>query len=162
MPRADLVVAVGNREHCVCAMDATAEILEQIKRCLIRPMHVLEHDQRLFALQLVQRCSENVVPIRTGIDRPQQRALRLPRDVVQRSERSGCKERIAGPPKHPRLALLPGELLYQRRLADARLAGHERDTAASLGSGMEPLREIRKTSFTLEQFHRMFTRGTLG
>ena len=43
-----------------------------------------------------------------------------------------------------------------------RLAGHERDTAASLGSGMEPLREIRKTSFTLEQFHRMFTRGTLG
>ena len=33
--------------------------------------------------------------------------------------------------------------------------------AASLGS-MEPFRQIRKTSFTLEHFHRMCTREQLG
>src|SRR5579863_2893099 len=143
-------------------MHATAEILEQIERCLVRPMHVFEYYQRLFALQLVQRRGENFVAIRSGSDRRQQRAFRLPRDVVQRGERPGCKERIACPPKYPRLALLLAECLYQRGLADARFAGHERDTTASLGSGMEPPGQFRKTLLTLEEFHPMRIRERLG
>src|ERR1700677_2803543 len=101
MPRTDLVITIGDGEHCVSTMDASAQILEQIERCLVRPMHVFEYDQRLFALHLVQRCGEDLLAVRAGIDRRQQCALRLPRDVVQRSKRSGCKERIARPPKYP-------------------------------------------------------------
>src|SRR6185312_15621430 len=160
MPYTDLVIAIGNHEHCMCAMDASAQILEQIKSCLIRPMHVFEHDQRLFALEFVQRCGEDLVAVRAGIDGRQQCAFGLPRDVVQRPEGPWRKERIACAPQYPRPALLLGEFLNQRGLADARLARHEDDTAAAPGNGLEPFREIRKTSFTLEQFHRLCTRKT--
>jgi hypothetical protein len=52
--------------------------------------------------------------------------------------------------------------VYQRGFADARFAGHERNTAASLCSGAEPFRQLGKTSIALEQFHRMRTRTNLG
>ena len=113
-------------------------------------------------LDLVQRCGEDLLAVRAGIDRRQQCALRLPRDVVQRSKRSGCKERIARPPKYPSLAQLLAEFLYQCGFADARFTSHERNTASSHGGQVEPLRQIRKISFALQQFHRICTRRNLG
>src|ERR1700727_3097278 len=149
MPRTHLVITICDREHCVGATDASAQILDQVERCLVCPMHVFEYNERLLALQLIQRRGEDFVAVRAGTDRRQQCSFRLPRDVVQWGERSRCKERITCPPKYPGLALLLGELLYQCGFADARFASNERNAAASLGGGMEPFHQIRKTSFTL-------------
>src|SRR6267378_2769866 len=112
MPRTYLVIAVRNREHYVCAMNAAAQKLEQIERRFVRPMHVFEYDQRLRpSLQLIERCGEDDVAVRSGIDGRQQRTLRLPRDVVQRGEGTGREERIARPPQYTRFALLLREFL---------------------------------------------------
>src|ERR1700733_1338557 len=161
MPRTHLVITIGDDEHRVSAMDAPAQILQQVERCLVRPMHVFEYDQRLFALQLVEHGGEDLLAVRTGIDRRQQCALRLPRDVVQRGKRPGCEECIACPPKYPSPARLPAEFLYQCGFADARFTRDERNTAASRGGPVKPLRQIRKVSFALQQFHRMRTRRGL-
>ena len=143
MPRADLIVAIGDREQHACAVNAAAQILEQVERCLVRPMHVLEDDQCLRpSLQLIERSGEDFVAVRSGIDGRQQRALRLPRDVVQRGKRTGSEERIARPPQHGRRALLLREFLQQRGLADACFAPHERDTTAVLRRSAEPFRQI--------------------
>jgi len=65
MPRADLVVAIGDREHYACAVNAAAQILEQVERCLVRPMHVLEYDQRgRPSLQFIERSGEDFVAAR--------------------------------------------------------------------------------------------------
>ena len=49
------------------------------------------------------------------------------------------------------------EFLYQYGFADACFAGYERNTAASIGSGIEPFCQLRQIPFTLEQFHSDFT-----
>src|SRR3979490_3325239 len=114
MPRAALVIPIRNREHCVCAMNAASQKLEQIERRFVRPMHVFEYDQRLLpALQLIERRGKDYVAV-AGIDGRQQRALRLPRDVVQRGEGTRREERIARPPQYTRFALLLREFLQQR------------------------------------------------
>ena len=153
MARTDLIIAIGHHQHRVGALNTAAEKFEQIERRFVRPVHVFKHDQCARALQLVERCRKDCVAVGAGIDRRQQRTLRLARDVVKRSESPGGEERIARAPKHPRLALLLRELLQQRGLADTRFTAHQRDAAAVPGSGMEPLSQVRETSFTLEQFH---------
>src|SRR5580700_11251302 len=106
MSRADLVIAIADHEHCVRAMDASAQVLEQIESCLVRPMHVLEYDQRFFSFQFVERRSEDQVAGRSGIEGRQQRTLRLPPYVVQRAERPRREKRVTCTPQYPRLALL--------------------------------------------------------
>ena len=103
MPRANLVVAIRDREHCACTMNSAAQMLEQVKRCFVRPMHVFKNNQRLRPLQLIKRCGEDFLALRCSIDGRQQRALRLPGDIVQRGERPGCEERVARPPQYARL-----------------------------------------------------------
>ena len=63
---------------------------------------------------------------------------------------------------NPRFALLLGEFLQQRGLADPRFAAHERDTTTALRRSTEPFRQIGETSLTLKQFHRRRTRGKAG
>src|SRR3981189_1403905 len=151
MPRADLVIAIRNGEHCVCAMNAASQKLEQIERRFVRPMHVFEYAHRLRpALQLIERCGKDYVAVRAGIDGRQQRALRLPRDVVQRGEGPGREERIARPPQYTRFARLLRQFLQQRGLADPRFAADERDTTTALRRSTEPFRQIGETSLTLK------------
>jgi hypothetical protein len=114
MSGTDLVIAVGNREHDMCAVDAAAEEFEQIERSLVCPMHVFENNQRRgVAFELVERSSEYLVPTHPRFGGRQQGTLCLTRNVMQRGQRSRCEERIACTPQHPRRMLLPGELLQQ-------------------------------------------------
>ena len=151
----NLVFAISDHEHRARALDATAEVLEQVESRVVGPMHVLEYSQRPGALQLIERCGEDCIAATAGIDGSQQRTLRLPRDVVQGSEWARCKECVASAPQHPRGALLFREVLDQCGLADARFTVHERDTATTLG-GAEPFGQISETLLALEQFHRMY------
>ena len=66
MTRTHLVVAVRDREHCSRALNAAAEVLEQIESRLVRPVHVFEHDQGLCSFELIERRRENDVAIRCG------------------------------------------------------------------------------------------------
>ncbi len=158
MPRADLVVAIRNGEQRLRTVNAAAQVLEQVERCFVRPMHVFKDDQRLRPLQLIEGCGEDYVAIRSGVDGRQQRALRLPRDVEQRGEGLGREECIACPPQYSRLTLLRREFLKQCGLANPRFAAHEGDTTSTLRYTSEPLSQIGKISFTLEQFHQTHTR----
>ena len=157
VPRADLVIAIGDGEHCVRAVDAAPQKLEQIERCFVRPVHVFEHDESLLALQFIERRGEDGVAGSAGIDGGQQRPLSLSRDVVQRRERPGREERITRAPQYPRIALQMRELLQQYGLSDAGLAGHEREASAAFARVAKPFSQIREATFTLEQFHRMCT-----
>jgi hypothetical protein len=79
----------------------------------------IKYGQRSRALELIQRGGEDGVAVRAGAHGRQQRALSLPRDVVEGRQRPGCKKRIAGPPEHSRVALLLREFLQQHGFADA-------------------------------------------
>ncbi len=82
VPRAELVIAIRRRQHGARAVDAPAEILEQIERGLIRPVQVFEYDQRRRALELIERRAEYRVGAGGGIDRGQQPSFGLARDIV--------------------------------------------------------------------------------
>ena len=157
VPRADLVVAIGNREHRVRPVDAASQILEQIERCFVRPVHVFEYDQRLLALQFIEGGAEDGVADSAGIHGGQQRSLSLPGDVVQRREWPGREERITRAPQHPSIALQMRKLLQQNGLSDARLACHECKASAAFARVAKPFSQIREATFTLEQFHRLCT-----
>jgi hypothetical protein len=153
MARADFVVAIRQRQHGACAMDAPTQEFEQIERCLVRPMQVLENDQRSLALELVERRVEDCAPILLRAQSLEQRTSRLPRDIVERSERTGCKERVARAPQQTRIALPLRECPHQRRLADAGFADDERDTPSS-SRGVEARRELGQGYFAFEELHR--------
>jgi hypothetical protein len=88
-----------------------------------------------------------------GADSRQQRALRLSGNIVQRGERSRCKERVTRSPQHTGGGLMIAKLLKQCSLADTRSAAHERNATTAIVSGTEPFRQIRKKFFALEKFH---------
>src|SRR5262245_7911959 len=98
MPWTHFVVAVSDHEQGARASDAPAEVLEQIEGRFVRPMHVFEYQKGVAALQLIEGCAEDCIATAARGQRRQQRALRLPRNVVQRAQRTGREERIAGAP----------------------------------------------------------------
>ena len=155
MARADFVGAIGHHQHRARALHAPAEKLQQVEGGLVGPVTVFEHDQRRRPLlQLIERRREDRVAAGLRADGDQQLALSLACDVVQRRERPRCEQRIACSPEHARRdALLAGELLQQRRLADARFAMHEGDTAALLHRARQPIVEIGETLFAFEELH---------
>jgi hypothetical protein len=150
---ANLVVPVRYDDHRAGSMDAAAEELEQIKRCLVRPVHVFEHDQRRRPLQLIQRCGKDVVAVRAVPMDANSAPLSLAGNVVQRREWPGRGEVVAAAPQAARDALPRAEFLQQHGLADARFAAYEHRAAIAAGRGAEPSQQLSKASIALEQFH---------
>ncbi len=74
---------------------------------------------------------------------------------MQRRERAGSEQRIARAPEHTRnFSLLTRKLLKQSRLADACLAGNERNDAAVFSSGIEPFTQVEQAALALEKLRR--------
>ena len=82
MLHADFIVAVGDGQQRAGAMDAPAEVFQQVERRLVRPVHVLENDDRRFPVDLIERGGKGGIPVSRPIDRREQRPLGLPRNVV--------------------------------------------------------------------------------
>ena len=162
MPRADFVVAIRNRKHGARAMNSAPQILEQVERRFVRPVHVFKDDQRRRLFQFIERRGENLVSVGSGTDRRQQRALRLTHWRAAGEASSRHPDRSPGARlEHTRAALQFRELLQQRRLADACFTAQKGDATAACRHAAEPFAQIGEASFTLEQFHRFRTHGRI-
>src|SRR5579863_2969306 len=141
-------------------MDPPTEILEQVERRLIGPMHVFDHDQRLHSLEFIERGREDQVGACAGTQGRRQATLRLPRDVMERRQGARCKESVACSPQHAHPLLPLRERLQQGCLADTRLTSDKGGAAAMDGGTGKPVCQVGEPLFSLEQFHRSSTRGT--
>src|SRR5258706_9618511 len=98
MTRPDLVIPEGHRQHGVRAVDAAAQVLEQIERGLVCPVQVFKYDQGRSPLERVERGREDQIAVCAGGNGRQQLALRLERDVMERCERPGIEQLVTGYP----------------------------------------------------------------
>jgi len=127
-----LVVAVGDEQQRPGPLHPPAQEHQQVQGRLVRPVGVLHHDHPGPAplVQLVEERGEDGLPWPPRGEQPGQPAARLPGDVVQRPQRPGREQRVAGPQQEPGIRRPPlGEPPDQGRLADAGLARHQDDTA---------------------------------
>jgi hypothetical protein len=107
--------------------------------------------------QLVQERREHGLPRAPRGEQAGQPAAGLPGDVVQRPQRPGREQRVAGPQQDPgvRRPLL-AEPPDQRRLTDAGLA-REQDDAAAVRRGGQHAAQLVQQPGTFEQVHRSAT-----
>ena len=135
MIRSHLVAAVGDEQQRRQPTDPAAEEGQPVQRRLVSPVRVLDHHHLPgSAWPTDQRVEERREDLLLGRGRSQlggQPATQLVADVVQWSEGPRRDQAVTGSPEHahPRSAA-PGELADQRRLADPRLAGDQRNTTA--------------------------------
>ena len=65
-------------------------------------------------------------------------------------------DKSSQPPLQTAQEALPGaEFLQQYSFANARFAPNEDGASATIGRSAEPSQQVSKTSFALEQFHRL-------
>jgi hypothetical protein len=100
--------------------------------------------------ELVEGGGEQGLALARALDRGEQRAARVARDVAQRAERPGRDERVARAPEHPPVGGAGAGGSDERRLADARLADDDGDPPRVAGV-LERARERRPLYVALEQ-----------
>jgi hypothetical protein len=98
----ELVVAIRRDEERGHRLDPAREELEDVECRLVRPVDVLEHEDRPGPrLQLVSQRRHDLVRHRAALDELLQLAVRLLGDTEQRPERPRREKRIAGAPEDP-------------------------------------------------------------
>ena len=163
MFRAHFVVAIGDHEQAVRSADTAAEKFQQVERGFVSPLRVFDdRNGRLTpALHLIEDGREDRGARGFLFQQLEQAALRLLRDVVERSERARCQQRIARPPEDARFRLMRiGEALDERGLPDPGLAANKRETTVAGGDGAEQTLQFVDEVFALEQFHSFPETGT--
>jgi hypothetical protein len=102
---------------------AATEQTEQVERCLIRPVHVLEYEDRTLVLQLFEQHIHYVVRDRPGRRQSRESPAGLRSDVDDRTERTWGEERFARADEDAcRPCHLCEEGANEGALANARLA----------------------------------------
>ena len=149
----ELVVAVRRDHERVHRLDAAAEQPKDVERCLVRPVHVLDDDDRgLPGAQLVAERRKDGLRLLAPLDDVREGRAALERDVHERPQRTRCVQTVARPPQDAgRVGTVAAELLNERRLADARLAGDEREPARALADVIERGGERLQLRGALEQ-----------
>ena len=114
---------------------------EDVEAGLVRPVHVLEDEDRRCSFELAdERGSDLMRPGSTPRERLDLSSCDLG-DIEKRPQGTRREERVARSPEHARrVALVVDEPPYERRLTDARFAADE-DDAPGLGAGGGKLRE---------------------
>ena len=126
----ELVVAVGGDDQHRNRLDSAREEPEDVERRLVRPVDVLEHEDRR-AVRGARERRHHLVRHHVASDDGLELAAGGFADREQRPEWPRDEERIAAAPEDPcRAAVLVAEPPQQRRLADACFAAHEHDTPA--------------------------------
>jgi hypothetical protein len=103
------------------ARQPPAEQRHQVERRVVGPVEVVDHEHRA-AGERVERGGEDVLACAGRLERGEERAARVARDVAQRAHRARRDQRVAGAPQDARARQRRADLADQRRLADARLA----------------------------------------
>jgi len=138
------------------AVDAPAEDAQHVERRLVRPVDVLDHDDR-GAVELREQRPRHRPRVRPGREQLRQRPARAVGDVSERAERARRGEVLARPGKDPRVRS-PAELADERGLADPGLAADEHEPAALPPS----LREEAEQRLPLEQAGHRLVRDDCG
>ena len=129
--RVQLLLPIAQGDHGADRLDAAGDEADHVERRLVRPVDVLDHDDRRPApAQLFDERRGHGVWDRVAAKEVGQSVACLGRDVVERAERLRRQERVAHPPED---AHVPGpagaELLQERRLPGTCLAGDHRHAA---------------------------------
>ncbi len=151
-----LVVPVRRDDEPRDAVDAPAEDAQHVERRLVRPVDVLDHDDR-GAVGLREERPRHRPGVRPGREQLLERPARAVGDVGERAERARRGEVLARPGEDPRLRS-PAELADERGLADPGLAADEHEPAA-LAPG---LREDVEQRLPFEQAGHRLVRDDCG
>ena len=136
MARADLLAARAQDDHGAQQRDAAAEIFDEIERGIVRPVHVLENEDRGLAriLQRVQQRRKQPFGGSGLVEQVADRRIEPTHHVVEGAERTRGEERLAPPPQHLGASLgAAGKVLQERGFADAGFALDEHCIAVSRG-----------------------------
>jgi hypothetical protein len=143
---ADLVVAVRRDHERRRSLEPATEVAEEIERCLVRPMHVLDNGDRCARAERLEHGCEDIPP--TG------GPLEIWQELVQWRERLRSEQPVAGGPEDARLARLGlDECADERGLPDPGLAPDEHEPAVARGRGAEMLAESGEVPAPLDQLH---------
>jgi hypothetical protein len=138
MTNPDLVLPVHHDDHRRTPLDAPPEEPQQVERAVIGPLRVVEHDQGGRVPQFV----EEQLP---DLDR-----IAGEPHVPQRPERHRRRERFARAAQQT-AGDLAAERVDQRRLARARVAGHQHQAAVSGDSLLPPRGQCGTLAVALHQ-----------
>ena len=144
MAAVNLVVTVGRDDEPPRPVDPPTEHAQGVERRLVRPVDVLEDDERGLP-ELVEEGSRHRSRIRPLPERLREGAAPCRREVDEGTERRGRGEALARADEH-RAPGPVGEGTHERRLPDARLAADEHEPAARV----ERLGERREQVVALE------------
>ena len=122
------VLAVGQDQHGRRVRQPATEVDEQVERCLVGPVQVLDDDHGRLGEQVEQR-REAFVPARVARHHRGEPSAGLVGDVVQRLQGTRRGQWLAGAEPHGSV-VTASERAHQTRLADAGLATDEGDPAA--------------------------------
>jgi hypothetical protein len=146
------VVAVAEDQQRARVADAAAEVLDEVERRVVGPVHVLEDDdrRRRRAGDLVEEGGEERGALAGPRQRGTQRRSGVGGGIVQRAERARSRQRLARAPENA-AADLRREALEERRLADSSLAADEDGAALTARRGAGGVGERGEQAVALEQ-----------
>jgi hypothetical protein len=148
----ELIVAIGGDDKRRNGLNPADEQPEHVKRRLVRPVDVLEHeDGRSAYAKLLDQRGDDLIRHRAALQQSGELAFRLLRDLEQWAQRTGREQRLAGAPEQAGRRAV-AELTDQRRLADARFTPHEHDASSRRRlDGLEQVAEQRQLVGSLQQ-----------
>ena len=100
----DLVAPVAHDEDDRQALDPTCEQTEDVQTRLVRPVHVVEDENRRLGgrgRELAHEARGHVVRLRVALDGRQEVSADGFGDVEERPEWPRCEQRVAGTPQRP-------------------------------------------------------------
>src|SRR5262245_64796271 len=100
MMRAQLIVPVCHHEQRRRACHTATEESEQIERRLVRPVDIFADDDGRTSLQFIENSAEDSRATGARVEECWQVPLRLPDHILQRAQRAGCEQSIAGTPQY--------------------------------------------------------------
>jgi hypothetical protein len=130
MPRRDVVRTAGEHDERVHAVQPPRELAQRVEGGVVGPVHVLDQQERRpLAREAGQQRLQQVVAGAVG-ERGPQRRWAVPGDVAQGAEGPRGEQVVAAAAQHGPVGRQVGrERAHQCGLADACLAGDERDRA---------------------------------
>jgi hypothetical protein len=124
-----LVVAVGGHHQRRETFEAATEQPQDIERCLVRPMQVLEHqDRRRGTRYLVGEHRQHLMGTGSVLNQIAEPSACKLGHLDERLQRPRSEQRFARTPQGP-TSLLAAEPPHERRLPDPRLASHQDEAA---------------------------------
>ena len=151
----DLVVADDADGQRARLRDAAQHEPQQVDGALIGPLQIVENEHRRRGAQIVVDGVEDVVG-RVAFGQHRLGGGRKPvREVVDRTERSRGRQRVARTPQHALVFHPPvDERLDERRLARPGLAGHEDHAAAPRPRVVGPGDDLAELMISIGEHHK--------